>query len=224
MKTAFKIMIIVLILSSYLMAGGGIEQQIESLESQLTNSKSDIPVLLELGKLYHQMAASSKNKKAIKKAESHLKQVLQYDKNNAEALVWLGSLNTLKGRDAWMPWNKLKYVEDGLKLMDRAVSLDRHNIKIRLVRANNNASLPSFFNRADSAIADFQFILKMVEITPEKFAFLPVSEMYLTLGDLYLSLGEDKKAMDAWNAVLEKFPTSKSAKHAIQNLQKVRGL
>lgn len=39
------------------------------------------------------------------------------------SLVYLGSTQTLQGRDAFMPWNKMKYTEQGLATIAKAVAL-----------------------------------------------------------------------------------------------------
>jgi hypothetical protein len=36
--------------------------------------------------------------------------------------AYLGSAISLKGRDAWMPWNKMKYSEQGLDHVDQALA------------------------------------------------------------------------------------------------------
>ncbi|MES9884444.1 MAG: hypothetical protein ABW185_26660 [Sedimenticola sp.] len=41
--------------------------------------------------------------------------------NNPVVLVHMGSLETLKARDAWMPWTKIKWVEKGLDRIDLAL-------------------------------------------------------------------------------------------------------
>lgn len=38
-------------------------------------------------------------------------------------LVYLGSTQTLQGRDAFLPWNKMKFTEKGLATIDKALNL-----------------------------------------------------------------------------------------------------
>ncbi|MDR9468484.1 hypothetical protein [Marinospirillum sp.] len=38
-------------------------------------------------------------------------------------LLLLGASQVLKGRDAWMPWNKLRYTEEGMEQMTAALKL-----------------------------------------------------------------------------------------------------
>jgi len=39
------------------------------------------------------------------------------------ALLLLGASQVLQGRDAWMPWNKLRYTEEGMEQMSAALKL-----------------------------------------------------------------------------------------------------
>jgi hypothetical protein len=78
-------------------------------------------------------------------------------------LAYLGSSFTLKGRDAWMPWTRLRYVEQGLALIDRALARlkPEHDqlllaevpvsVETRLVAVTTFLSIPGFFNRLDGA-------------------------------------------------------------------------
>lgn len=44
-------------------------------------------------------------------------------------LLLLGSSRTLQGRDAWMPWNKLRFTEQGLEEIEQALTLLSHEHK-----------------------------------------------------------------------------------------------
>ncbi|MFM2588032.1 hypothetical protein [Vibrio sp. TBV020] len=81
------------------------------------------------------------------------------------SLVYLGSTQTLMGRDAFMPWNKMKYTEQGLATISKgldllnAESMPLENQKIRqglpealLAKSIAGAtftSLPDMFNHFD---------------------------------------------------------------------------
>ncbi len=76
--------------------------------------------------------------------------------------AYLGSALTLKAREAWMPWNKLKYSERGLDHIDRALAAlkPQHDsqllrgvpvsLETRLVAASTFLALPDgiFHRRA----------------------------------------------------------------------------
>ncbi|NOY83635.1 MAG: hypothetical protein GXO96_02210 [Nitrospirae bacterium] len=77
--------------------------------------------------------------------------------------AYLGSAYTLKARDAWMPWTRLKYVEKGLELIDTALLnlRPKHDkmrlrdsivsMETRLVALSTFLQVPSFLNRLQTA-------------------------------------------------------------------------
>lgn len=77
--------------------------------------------------------------------------------------AYLGAAQALEGRDAWMPWTKLKATERGLASLDKALRRleARHDqvwvrqvpvsVETRLVAATTFLAVPGFFNRLDAA-------------------------------------------------------------------------
>lgn len=47
---------------------------------------------------------------------------LSHYTSQVEGLVLYGSCQTLMGRDAWLPWNKMRYVNEGLVHIERALT------------------------------------------------------------------------------------------------------
>lgn len=74
-------------------------------------------------------------------------------------MAYEGAAYTLKGRDASMPWDKMKYTEKGADLLEKAVALltPAHDealfngmpesLEVRIVAVNTLMSLPEFMNR-----------------------------------------------------------------------------
>jgi hypothetical protein len=48
--------------------------------------------------------------------------------------AYLGSAMAFRGRDAWMPWNKIRYTEEGLEHVDRALAALRPEHDRQLLR------------------------------------------------------------------------------------------
>ncbi len=48
--------------------------------------------------------------------------------------AYLGSAMALRGRDAWMPWNKIRYTEEGLDRIDQALAALRPEHDRELLR------------------------------------------------------------------------------------------
>lgn len=93
-------------------------------------------------------------------------------------LAYLGAAQTLQGRDAWMPWNKVHATESGLGSLDKALRLLKTSgvplqeaLETRLEAATTFLALPTMFNRFDAgkdlvktALADPAFPTAPVEI------------------------------------------------------------
>ncbi|MGY5450489.1 hypothetical protein ACVFI8_06025 [Agarivorans sp. MS3-6] len=87
------------------------------------------------------------------------------------ALFYLGASETLKGDDAWLPWSKLSYTEDGLARMDKALSMidDSHwqqqyrylpkAIYMQATAAVTFTSVPTFFNYQERGMELFDQVL-----------------------------------------------------------------
>jgi tetratricopeptide (TPR) repeat protein len=65
------------------------------------------------------------NEQARDQVKHLLEQILAQDENDPLALVYYGSTLTLEGRDAWMPWNKMKLTEKGMDIMEKALKMSR---------------------------------------------------------------------------------------------------
>jgi len=76
--------------------------------------------------------------------------------------AYLGAAQAMQGRQAWMPWNKMRATEHGLATLDKTLrrleaAHDRDllrgspvSLEVRLVAATTFLALPSLFNRFDS--------------------------------------------------------------------------
>ncbi len=91
---------------------------------------------------------------------------LEDDSNSTGlALTYLGALEALKGKHSFWPHNKLKHVKKGLRMMDEGIKADPTDLESHFVRGSTCHFLPGFFNRQDTAKADF---LKIIELLPEE--------------------------------------------------------
>ncbi|MBI4985142.1 MAG: hypothetical protein HZC24_07320 [Rhodocyclales bacterium] len=80
-------------------------------------------------------------------------------------LAYQGAAQTLQGRDAWMPWTKMRATERGLATLDKALRRleARHDTtllrqapvaaEVRLGAATTYLAVPGLFNRFDAAKA-----------------------------------------------------------------------
>ena len=86
-------------------------------------------------------------------------------------LFYLGGTETLKGDDAWMPWTQMRYTEDGLARMDKALNMIGEEqwqqqyrylpqaIYMQATAAVTFTSVPDFFNYQDQGMQLFKQVL-----------------------------------------------------------------
>ena len=186
------------------------------LEGILQQSPNDVESLVALGRIYHDEGARN-DSKAVDKGFECLDRALEVDPHNAVALAYRGSLWTMRGRDAWFPFTKLKHVDHGIDEMDRAVDLEPENITVHLVRGINSVQLPSIFHRLSTALNDFSFLLKL-----QQFPHLNVqlqSTIYYWAGVAYKHDDQKDKAKDYLEKAISVAPDSPSAKNAERELK-----
>jgi len=92
-----------------------------------------------------------------------LEDLNEEDPDNPFVLAYLGSAKLLAAKRAFFPWNKSSLAEEGLLLLDRAVSLAPDNLEIRFVRGISSYPLPASFDRHESACADFAAVAGRAE-------------------------------------------------------------
>lgn len=131
---------------------------IDSLENLVKKEPTNVQAKLELAVIYHDIVRKKENDDATDRAEQLFNEILEINQEHTAAMIYYGSLLTLKGRDAFFPWEKMSYVEDGCDLMDKAVKLEPENVALRIRRAMNNVNLPDMFEREQFYLEDFEFI------------------------------------------------------------------
>jgi tetratricopeptide (TPR) repeat protein len=70
------------------------------------------------------------NEDARDEVKAYLEQVSKDEPDDAITRVYLGSVMTLEGRDAWMPWNKMKLTERGMDIMEQALLMSERTQQI----------------------------------------------------------------------------------------------
>ncbi|WP_375748317.1 hypothetical protein [Vibrio sp. HN007] len=110
--------------------------------------------------MYNQAAMGDTDK--TEPVNQALSELVAREGATALNLVYLGSSETLLGRDAFLPWNKMKHVEKGIAQIDKGLSLLKSNQNEEelvmglpysyLAQANAAVvftTLPSMFNQFD---------------------------------------------------------------------------
>ncbi len=199
-----------------------VNAQTPDFERQIREEPDNVQLLLEAGIYFHKIGGMKEDKNAVKQAEKNLKQLLELQPDHALAMVYYGSTLTLKARDAFLPWDKIKWVKRGIEQMDQAVLLEPDNPEVRLLRGINNGSLPAFFNRLSTALEDFAHIERLHKEHPldmSKTFWLP---FYYNYG---CALAKNQKYASAETCYLKTIdidPESNYARFARLNLQNMK--
>ena len=99
---------------------------------------------------------------AVKPASEKFQALYDAEPDDVVVRAYLGSCLALQGREAYMPWNKMKLTESGLAQLDKALGqlTPAHDRKIvdgfpasleaRLVAASTFLDMPDLFRRFDA--------------------------------------------------------------------------
>jgi len=78
------------------------------------------------------------------------------------AITYLGALIALKAKHASWPLQKLKFVKQGLAMMDKGISISPDDLEALFIRGSTCYHLPFFFWKGDDAQRDFRKIVMML--------------------------------------------------------------
>ncbi|SES26952.1 hypothetical protein [Pedobacter rhizosphaerae] len=81
---------------------------------------------------------------------------------NKTALItgYTGTLEALKAKHSWNPYNKIKFVSRSLKTMKKAIGMDKENMEIRFMRFSIEHFTPSFLGFSKDLEVDRKEIVK----------------------------------------------------------------
>ena len=171
---------------------GQLSEKISEFQKRLDQNPSNYEMTKAMGIAYH-MKARKDAKKFAQKAVEFLGKAHAINKRDHETMCYLGSATTMMARTTWNPIKKMTYVNKGTALMDKAVRRVPDNISVRMTRAYNSKSLPSFLNRGDFALEDFEYLAVLIEKNPESSASIK-KDIYTNLAELYSKANDKSKA------------------------------
>ena len=167
-------------------------EKISGMQKVLDQNPSDCETLKCMGIAYHKMAKKNAKTYAPKAVET-LTKALEANKKDYETMCYLGSATTIMAQTTWNPMKKMSYVNKGAGLMDKAIRKDPDNMSVRMTRAYNSKSLPSFLNRGHLAVEDFEYLADLIEKNPDAHGSLKKA-VYTNLFELYRKAGDRAKA------------------------------
>jgi tetratricopeptide (TPR) repeat protein len=167
-------------------------EKISEFQEKLNQNPADYEALKAIG-----IAYSIKAKEDVKtyapKAVEFLTRAHEIDTKDYETMCYLGSDTTMMARTTLNPVKKMSYVNKGTGFMDKAVRKNPDNISVRLTRAFNSKSLPSFLERGHIALEDFEHLAGLIEKNPGVSQAIKKT-VYSNLAELYSKTGDQAKA------------------------------
>ncbi|HTR82417.1 MAG TPA: tetratricopeptide repeat protein [Bacteroidota bacterium] len=194
------------------------QDKTKELEAALQQNPNDIGTLTALGKIYHDEGVAG-DEGAVDKGFECFDKILQADPSNAVAWAYRGSLWTLRARDAWWPFTKMKDVDKGVDQLDKAVDLAPNDVNVRIVRGINSVNLPSMFHRLPIALKDFDYLMN-----DPRFAHLGPNlqaTIYYWAGVAYKNDSQTSKAKELLQKAISADPNSDTARKAESELKQL---
>ncbi len=137
--------------------------------------------------------------------------------NHPAVQVYFGGMETLKARNAWMPWTKMKWVEQGLDRIDRALSLlaPEHQqqfliatpvaLDTQITAASTFIAVPSFLHRLQDGKDLFAEIQQSTDVS----ALHPELQrrIYLVGKDI-AEMEDNETAIHSWQTKIDNLKTN----------------
>lgn len=79
------------------------------------------------------------------------------------ATTYIGAIYTLKGKHAFLPQKKYRYVLEGLEIMEQGLRQNPENLEAQFIFGMTCYHLPFFFRRRDDALQTFHHIVDLLE-------------------------------------------------------------
>ncbi len=179
--------------------------------ARLQSDRDSIKAIRELGIIYHMKAVEGPVEiDYIRESHSLLKKAYAQDKTHTITKAFLGSITTMMAITVEESPQKMKYVNRGTRLLDKAIRDDPEHLELRMLRGRNSLKLPKFFNRARIAVLDFQHVLKLTKNASVEFR----ASLHFNLGQAYEMSEEPEKANAQWQQVIRLAPHSPEAEKA----------
>lgn len=95
-----------------------------------------------------------------KLTDSIYSQLIKLPNKTALVTAYVGTLEALKAKHSWNPYNKVKYVKVAQKTLQKAVNMDKENMEIRFMRFSIEHFTPSFLGLSKNLDVDKKEIIK----------------------------------------------------------------
>lgn len=80
--------------------------------------------------------------------------------DNALIIAYIGTLEALKAKHSWNPYQKVRFVSLSQKTMAKAISLEPYNLQIRFMRFSIQHYTPQFLGYSNNIKEDLKIIIR----------------------------------------------------------------
>jgi hypothetical protein len=138
---------------------------------------------------------------ALDRAADAFKDLSMKDPANPLLLAYFGAATTLQAKNAWAPWNKMKYAEGGLGSLDKALALlqpddDRRvvgglpvGLGTRMLAVTTFLSVPDMFHRFETG----KDVLRQALAAPAFPSAAPALRAQLVMQSALVAQKEDRR-------------------------------
>jgi hypothetical protein len=191
-------------------ASSDFERQLADWQARISREPTNATLVFQAGDFCFDEGARE-NRRAVDLAEAYFRRVLILEETNMLAKVMLGSTLTMQGRDAFWPTTKLRYVRQGIQLMDAAVAQEPQNPRVRFERAVNNFHMPGFLDRGTVVRSDLEWLWEQVQNRPAELSIGLRQNIALYYGLFLRKQRQKERAEAVWQQGIEFGPETATA-------------
>lgn len=196
------------------------ENNLNSVSVQVSTPSDPFNEKLTLAVQLHKDGVAG-NAAAVQEAHQILEQLRVDYPDHPLVDAYYGSILILIARDKAEASDKLKWSNQGLKILDDAVAADPHDSTIRLLRGKSSYKLPEkYFRRTKTVIEDFTHLLNTQSDMLDTDTQL---ELIYELGEAYARIGQNQDAAKYFRKLESQTQNSAWQQLSKQKLQALEG-
>lgn len=181
------------------------QEEIDELEKAVAAAPGDLRLTRKLAKGYFFQFFGEGNAGAVPKAERMFERALEIKSDDAESLVYFGSLHILKGRrlEKSDTEKQKKSYDRGFELVQRAEKLAPRHGAVVAVASASYLFLPDSYGMAPHVVEMLEGLRKAMGPMFKRFSHHGHQRLLITLGQAYARTGEKEKARAAFDEALK---------------------
>jgi tetratricopeptide (TPR) repeat protein len=179
--------------------------ELAQFEKEAAAQPTDLRLTRKLGKAYFFQFFGDNDESFVPKAQKTLERALTIDKDDAETMVYLGSLHVLQGQRLLTrdPAKQKAAYDKGFELVKKAESLAPRHGAVLSVASATYLYLPDSYGMAPHVVEMLEGMIQAIGPMFEKFAHHGQQRLLLTLGQAYIRTGKPEKARPLFEKALK---------------------